>query len=275
MAFKKYSRKSFRKGTKRTYKRKSYAKKTPALKKIIRREIARNVENKTIQMFDFGRVLRQDNDGNFDSTNVFPLGPDPGSILINQGTGQGGRIGNRIRTKKLTLKGVFTPMPYDQFYNASPQPQQVKIVIFYDKTDANAMPAPATAADFFQNGNSARGFNGDITDMVMPVNADRYRVLLTKRFKLGWSQQPTGSSGSNPNMGQYSNNDYKMSCEFSLDLTKHYPKDVRFPDNSSLPTSRGLYCMVLVAPGDGAIAGGSISRCVNMQYCQDYHYEDA
>lgn len=272
MAFKKYSRKGSRKGKKRTYKRKSYAKKVTPMKKMIRREIARNVENKTIQVFNFQRTLEGPASSQFDSANVFPLGPDPASILVNQGTGQGGRIGNRIRTKKLTLKGVFTPAYYDAIYNSMPTPQQIKVFIFYDKTDPNALPQPQTAADFFQNGNSARGFANDVTDMVMPVNADRYRVLTTRTYKLGYAAY-TGSPGATQPAGYFSNNDFNLNCEFKIDLTKYYPKDVRFPDNSSLPTTRGLYCMVLAVPANGL--GGGSERPVIMQYVQDYHFEDA
>lgn len=273
MAFKKYSRKGSRKGKKRTYKRKSYAKKVTPMKKMIRREIARNVENKTVQMFDFSRQLRNQLDSEFDAKNVIALGPDPSSILISQGTGQGGRIGNRIRTKKLMFSGVLNPNPYDQFYNAYPQPTHVKMFFFYDKTDPNALPQPATANDFFQNGNSARGFQGDVSDCVMPVNADRYRVLTTRRFKLGCAQY--SGSGANANLGNFANNDFKLNCEFKIDLTKYYPKDVRFPDNSSLPTTRGLYCMIVFGTADGLVHGGDYSRAVTIQYVQDYHYEDA
>lgn len=245
--------------------------KRPAIKKMIRREIARNVENKTVQIFNFDRTLGDVTEPNFDSSNVFALGPDPASILINQGTGQGGRIGNRIRTKKLTLKGVFTPAFYHATYNTQPTPQQIKVFIFYDKTDPNALPQPATAADFFQNGNSARSFAGDVTDMVMPVNADRYRVLTSRTYKLGYSTF-TGTGSAQP-AGNFSNNDFKMNCNFSIDVTKYYPKDVRFPDNSALPTTRGLYCMVICSPANGL--GAAAQRPVTMQYVQDYRFEDA
>ncbi|UYD39120.1 MAG: capsid protein [Wigfec virus K19_555] len=272
MAFKKYSRKGSRKGKKRTYKRKSYAKKVSPMKKLIRKEISRNVENKTVQIFNFDRTLGDVTEPNFDSSNVFALGPDPSSILINQGTGQGGRIGNRIRTKKLTLKGVFTPTFYHATYNTQPTPQQIKIFIFYDKTDPNALPAPVNSADFFQNGNSARSFAGDVTDMMMPVNEDRYRVLTTRTYKLGYAAY-TGSPGAAQPAGYFSNNDFKLNCNFSIDLTKYYPKDVRFPDNSALPTTRGLYCMVVCSPANGL--GSAAQRPVTMQYVQDYHFEDA
>lgn len=274
MAF--YRKKSFRKysrkGPKRTYKRKSYAKKTPAIKRMIKKEIARNVEDKTIQMFDFQRVLRSTFAGDFDAVNIIPLGPDPSSILCNQGTGQGGRIGNRIKTKKLTLKGVLSPAYYDGVTNPGPTPMQVKMWIFYDRRDPNALPQVLNAGDFFQNGNSARSFNTDLTDMVMPVNTDRYRVFTTRTFKLGYAQF-TGGSGTNAPSGFYANNDFKLNATFNIDLTKYYPKDVRFEDNSALPTTRGLYCMWVVVPANSLPAENA--RPCFVQYCQDYRFEDA
>lgn len=268
---KKFSRKTSSKG-KKTYKRKSAPRRKSSIKKMIKREISRNVENKTQQAYVFERILRVPGALDFDTQNVIPLGPDPTSLLISQGVGQGQRIGNAIKTKRFMFKGSMNPQPYEASTNPQPVPTQVKMWIFYDKTLPTNVPTPAASGDFFQNGNTTRSFSTDLVDMWSPVNSDRYRILATKTFKLGYEAY-TGT-GSLPTFGNVSNNDFKLNCNFSFNLTKHYPKIVKFNDGSTQPTTRGLYCMWEFVSATGNPTGAGV-RAVNVQYMQDYHYEDA
>lgn len=273
-----YRRKTYRrKAPKKTSKRKSYAPKRKAmpLRKMIRREIARNVENKTVQkyVYSVGLVGPADS-GTFNTTNIIPLGPDPASLVINQGTGQGQRIGNQIKTKKLTIKGTIVPRQYDGTFNAPMLPYQVKVWIFYDRTDPTAVPAPLT--NFFQNGNTTKGFQNDLVDLWSPVNTDRYRVLATKDFKLGFAGYTGTGNGTGVTIANqyFSNNDFKLNCNFNFDLTKHYPQMVKFDDGSTTPTTRGLFMMWTMAYANGGnmILG---QTPVDLSYVQDYHFEDA
>lgn len=260
---------------KRTYKRKSYApkRKMTSIKKVIRREIARNVENKTQQYYNFQRNLEVPSTGAvFSTSNIFPVGVDPSSLVISQGAGQGQRVGNKIKTKKLMFKGTFNPLPYDSIRNAQPQPVQVKMWIFYDKNDVTAVPNPLGAGDFFQDGSGSRSFAGDLVDLWSPVNTDRYRILATKTFKLGYATY--NGQGALPDLGNVSNNDFNLNCNFSFDLTKHYPQMVTFVDTSATPSTRGLFCMVEYCFSQGGLTGSG-TRAVNMQYMIDYKYEDA
>lgn len=269
---KKFSRKSSRKGTKRTYKRKSYAKKAPALRKMIRKEISRVAENKTAQFYDFSAGLRTVSSSDFSAQNIFPLGPNSAfSPIINQGTAQSDRIGNRIKTKKLVVKGTLIPMPLNNTTNTAPQPLLIKIWIMYDKTNPTAQPDPKGAFDFFQLGGSSIGFANDTRDMWAPVNEDRYRILTTRTYKLGYSQY--GSVGSAGNSMYYNNNDFPFIQNFSIDCTKYYPKDVRFNDNNALPTTRGLFMLVECVAANGNLLP-SDQTVVNMQYLQTYDFED-
>ena len=123
--------------------------KRPAIKKMIRREISRNVEVKTAQSYVLDRTLGAVGNPDFITTsspvgNMIILGPDPGSMVINQGTGQGDRIGNKITLKRLVIKGTLVPLPYDAIYNGTIFPVQVKIWVFYDRQDPSAVPDPRT-----------------------------------------------------------------------------------------------------------------------------------
>lgn len=267
MAFKK---RTFSKN-KKTYKRKSYAKKarkvTP-LKRMIRREISRNIENKGQQAFNFNRSIYSSSNANFPD-NVIELGPS-NSLQIAQGTGRSNRIGNKIKTKKLVWKGDICMNPYDATTNTNPIPQMVKLVIFYDRVDPTALPAIST--NFFQNGNSNTGFNNDLVDMWRPFNTERYRILATKTFKVGFATNM--GTGTVPGFQGYTSNDYKMTNTFSFDLTKFYPKIVTFDENNVIPNSRGLFAAFYCAAGSGQTNSGNWIPC-SMQWMQDYVFEDA
>lgn len=269
-----YSRKSYA-SKKRTYKRKSYApkRKVTPLKKMIRREIARNIENKTTQSYNYNFPIRPATSASFQN-NVFELGPAGSGMTIAQGTGQGQRIGNTIKTKKLTWKGTIVALPWDTSTNPNPRPQQVKLFVFYDKTDPTAVPQPAT--NFFQDGNSSKGFQDDLADLWSPINTDRYRVLTTRTFKLGYSQY-AGTANTPANQGAqqaFSNNDFKLNCNFSVDLTKYYPQIVKFNDNNNIPTTRGLYALWITCAADGTVWTSTWITCA-AQWVQTYEFEDA
>lgn len=256
---------------KRAPKRKAYKRKgSKLLKKMIRREISRDVENKMVQSFNLGKDLDTPATASWELTNIIPLGPGTGGVLINQGVGQADRVGNTIRTKKLTFKGSLIANPYNATSFPTPLPVQVKMWIFYDKANPTTFPSPT--ADFFQNGSSSRGFLSDLVDFWAPVNLDRYRVLTTRTFKLGYSSYQ--GSGSAAALQFMANNDFKLNVNFSVDLTKYYPKVVKFNDNTSVPSSRNLYAMFEYASAAGGQFGSGI-KAVNLSYMQQYVYEDA
>jgi len=268
-------RRKFAKKRRSTFKRrvaKRRVAKRPALKRMIRREIARNVENKRAQYYNYDKRLYATGNVSFPTDNIFPVCVDPNAIVINQGVGQGQRVGNTIKTKKLVFKGTIVPFPYDATFNPQPLPMQGKMYIFYDKTEPTDVPNPQAAADFFQNGNTTKGFQNDLADMWSPVNTDRYRILAVRHFKVGY-QQYTGT-GSIPTQGNFANNDFKMNVNFNIDLTRHHPKIVKFNDTLTTPTTRGVYCMVQYVWANGG-AMPTTNYSIGMQYMLDYQYEDA
>lgn len=95
-------KKTFKKG-KKAFKK---PKRASSIKKMIKREISRNVENKTFTAYDLGKDIYPHGHPNW-AASIEPLAPDSQGIVIQQGVGQGERIGNKIKIKKLTLKGVL------------------------------------------------------------------------------------------------------------------------------------------------------------------------
>lgn len=266
MAFKK--RKVIRK---KTFKRRS-AKRPSGIKKMVRREIARNVEDKTQQTYNLGLNIRGPTHANFDDQ-VVQISPCATALTISQGTGQGSRVGNSIKIKRCMFKGTLVPIAYDATVNPTPTPLQVKMFLFYDKLAApNDAITPKASNDFFQNGNSSTGFHNDLVDMWSPVNADRYKVFYTKIFKLGYAEY----AGTGVNVAQqgFANNDFKFNQNFNIDITKYMVKHLKYKDNSSDPSTRSLYCMWLPSYATGATIGSTIN-CAGVQYMLDIKYEDA
>jgi len=257
-----------RSGGRGTVRRKSFAPKKRGIRKIVRREMSRQAETKSIQAFNFEKVLYPSTAVNFPN-NVIELGPGS-TMQIVQGTGNGNRIGNRIITKSLTFKGTIVPLPYHATTNPTPFAQQVKMIIFYDRTEPTTLPAPAV--NLFQNGNANAGFNNDLVDMWRPFNIDRYRILASKTFKLGFAAY-TGT-GAQPGQQGLTNNDFKMNCDFRFNLTKYYVKRVKFDENGIYPQTRQLYCMFYMAASSGGQNSPAWEPCA-VQYMQDYRYQDA
>lgn len=236
----------FRKITKRrTYKRKVARKPKFSIRKYVQREIARNVENKTVQTVNLNRALYSTPSTQFVTENTFQVSPNAVTMPINQGTAQGDRIGNVIKTKKLTFKGTIVPLGTSET-NPNPKPLQIRMIIFYDKESPNSVPN--VSSDLYQLGGSESGPRNDLVDMWAPFNTDRYTVLAQKTMKLGFAQYDPALAAA---AGFWSNNDFKMNQNFSFDLTKHYLKMVKFNDNNANPTTRGLFCTIILTWANG------------------------
>lgn len=248
---------------------------TSSMKREVARQIARNVENKTVQSYIYSRQLFGPacSSSDFIANNMIALGPSAVGLVITQSAGQGGRVGNTIKTKSLQFTGTFVANAYNVSTNPAPRPVQVKMWILYDKSAPTTLPNPPTSADFFQNGAISKGFNDDLTDLWSPINKDRWRVLTTRSYKLGNSSYISNGSGYVPNQ-YFANNDFSLNANFRVNLTKFYPKMVKFNDSTTVPTTRGLYCMFTVHAADGGTIGG-IDQQVNVQWMQSYVYEDA
>lgn len=241
------------------------------IKKVIRQVLARQVETKHRQTTLLNNPTYFPAQGAlYDSTNTVQVGPGATTLDVLQGTADGTRIGNRIRMKKLDINMVFQPQPYDASVNPNPEPVNVKLVLFYERALPTSFPNPRL--DFFAFNSTSDAIRGESSDMVAPFNTDTYNILATKTFKLGYSAYTGGSSDPVPQY--YNNNDYKMNQIVKWDLTKHYPKVVRYNDNNADPLNRSLYMQVMVSPATGAVGLAGVVP-VTYQYWQTMAYTDA
>lgn len=238
---------------------KSSKKKKLAKKTVVSKKDVTNIVKKTINRAAEKKQTDYEPGVNsmFNATNasytIHPLTPYTGQMVIAQGTGQGQRIGNKIRVNKALLRLVMYPRTYNATTNNAPIPQNIIVFIFGMKpnldtfSDANSI----ILNSFFQNGNGSYGITSSILDQVSQVNSDQVTLFYKKSYKLGVAAY-TGS-GNQAAQQFYNNNDYKYSIVKTLDITKHYPKILAYNDTDTVATSRGVYMAVVPYNADGSI----------------------
>jgi len=259
--------------------KKAYAKKkvkVMPIRALVRQEIARNVENKTTGVYNGAGLYDSSTSSLFLTRNVVPMGFAPTAFNLTQGTGQGARIGNKVKIKKMTYKSTFYPSPYDAVSNLNPCPLQVRL-LFVSQKDQPA-EVPGYLGDLFQFAGTTSGPVGNLTDMWAPINLDRFSVYGDKVFKLGPSQNGDPTAAFYPTLsspiGLNVNNDFKLNVNVAMDLKKMFPETVTFNDNSAAATSRMVSMIVLLARADCFTTSGS-QTLVKSQYICDVQYEDA
>jgi len=265
---------SYRRATKITALRKSAV--MQATKQEINRQLSVRIEKKCAQLYEPGITLQSTAAATWDANNVRNVGfGATEGFNITQGVGQGQRVGNRLRIKKMTMKGVLVPMPYDIGTNPTPRPQQIRMVFFYNKATPTSKPIPK--ANFLQLGNTQNSLQNDLMDMVAPFNTDNYAILGTRSFKLGLSQFWGDGGSTAPGdavAGYYSNNDFKYNINFSVDLAKMLPTTCVYNDTNAAPNTRSIFVAWILCRADGS-ANLSAVQPVSVQYVIDLQYEDA
>ena len=248
------------------YKRRSTRVNT-AVKRYVNKTIHKNIENKIVEKQALGATVT---DYAFaPSLLVDSLIP---YSLISQGTGQGDRIGNQIRTRKLLFKYVLTPNKYDATVNPGPIPQDVIIMFGKVKNSRPQQPISTDFAKLYQLGDSVVAPNSTLLDLVRDVNKDWFTVYKICKHKIGY-QAVNYSGASLPNEG-FANNDYKFNVIRTLDLTKYCPKNIKFNDTTSQPTNDGFWMWAMCVNADGT-ANVTNSVPALMTYVISYSYEDA
>jgi len=245
---------------------------TPAVKQYVKKQIDANIEDSSFQYLNTGANIYPSNAGASFNNSAIPLSPYSTFIQIGQGTGGGTRDKNEIKIKKAVLTGIIHPTAYDATLNNSPAPVEVIMWLLYDKTNPTQVPIMGTN-DFLQNGPSSLKLQNTLTDLIYPVNEDRWCIKAKRTFKLGFSAYENVTGGNAP--AQYfSNNDFKFNCKFKIDYTKHLVKHVKFNDTINTPSTRGLFWVITYVDALGRVIAAN-QIMAQMEYVIDIKYEDA
>lgn len=240
-----------------------------AVKRYVKSTISRDIENKRAISDNSFAV------GTIANSNILyarPLTPAIGFMSISQGVGQGDRIGNMIKTKKVMLRYVLYPIPYDITVNPNPAPIEFQMIFGYVKTTPTTTPSVANVQQMYQLGNSATAPNGDLGDLINPFNTDVWVIKKVIKHKIGYAVAE--GSGGRPNSQYFANNDFKLNVVRSLDITSIYPSKFTFQDTVNTPTNAGLFLMCQAINADGTTSAALNTKAF-IEYAVDFTYEDA
>lgn len=194
---------------------------------------------------------------------------------IAQGTGEGNRIGNVIKARKLKFSFVLTPN-----LNAITSPLNVRMWILTFKFDPNNSLAVdvwgsmqnwnATGGlnrSFFDDGNTTSGMSGDLSDLLKPVNTDAWIVHKCKTFKLGHSGSPmTGTPAIS------GNNDYKLNIRKTIDLLPYIPKRITYNDANTNSLNKKVFIVFQCIQADGS-TNNITTQAAAIWYNYHFKYE--
>lgn len=202
------------------------------VKKYVKSELSRRVENK---------ISEPDNSPDWVWTTYNTGSNTQPSMLylhqalsnIAQGTGQGDRIGNRIRLKSFPIRMLLsTPLN-----NGQPCAMVCRLIIAKMRKDID----PPTAAYFnklLQDGNTSIPPANDLASVYAPVNTELWTIKKDKRFIL---QSPPSVY---PSDLPVSKNVYK---QITIDIAKYLPKYITYNDNALAPSNCSLFAFLIAS----------------------------
>lgn len=243
------------------YSRKSIVKRRPRTKatskivSIVKNTLARNVEQKMNVMPLVG---------NISSSIAIPgqglmaspwstAGFQPGIFKANVfngmalGTGvhQDQRIGNSVKTKSLTFRGVVGSLPYSAT-NTGQLPFEVHLLWFKRKKyDVAAVVPPSDLKHYATN--SLMGVEPTLMSSVLPWNKDAYLIKAHRVFRLRPLRIGVTSNSINPQ-----NSDAPQFHRFHVNIP--IKENLIFEDQSIIPSNEWLSFAAYVINSDGTVA---------------------
>lgn len=243
---------------------KQYIKKAVAQSEEVK--VANYISSSALQGFNLGVAATS-----WYNNCVLPLCPYGGFMNIQQGSGQGDRIGNKIRTKKCVLEYVISPKVYDATTNSNSQPYWVKMWVVTPKDDPTALPTIGSFSGFFQSGDTTSYPGGAVADLLYEVNDDLFKLHTYRTHKIGAAVQ--GGTGGPITWQYFSNNDFSITAKGKIDVTKYLPKEFQFNDNAPYPNNSLAYLVMECVPISGFTNGNLIPLLFT--YSLKYEFTDA
>lgn len=249
--------------------RKSSKTVSTSVKRYVKKQIHKNIENKMINT-QVGK-----NVGSYLSNNdlqVQPVCPFTSLFTLSQGVLSNNRIGNQVRTTRVTLNYVLRPRGYSANNNTLPQPSIVQLFLGRYRQASGALPTSFEIGTLFQSGNSSFGPTSTLDDLCVDINKDAWDIKKVWQHKIG-NAFGTGT-GSQPDRQFYSNNDYKLNVVKRMDITKYCPKLMRFNDSTVSVQGPNLFFFYHAIATDGGVFPAG-QYPVYIHYWLTYEFEDA
>lgn len=229
-----------------------------AVKQYVKRALAKEIENKEVYVY-------ANNQGISAAPFLTPLSIKL-SPTISQGLGKSQRTGDEVLIKNGLIKGYVNLLPHSAGTNPLVAPAYVKIWLVSSKeTNSGLIAETEIATTFFDVNNANVGFQGNMLDMLLRPNKERWQVHATKVVKLGLANMPSSATGLSDN-GSFS-------APYQFSFGKHLRK-LKFEDSGTTPTNKNLWLVFSCAYADGS-SGGSTSEFAETHYVISWNYTDA
>jgi len=242
MVFRKKSIKAKRPVRRRVYRKKPVVSK--AIKTYVKRTISSNIENK--YFVDYGTnqsITTQSGGGTPIHRQLLPS--------LVQGLGAGQRLGNEVMVKSAYIRGHVNILPYNATTNPGSVPVYLLMLLVKNKKANIAMGSSNAGHDLFELGNSAIGLQGNMLDMILPINSQNWQQLARKKVKLGCSSL---SSNATSIQGYFDNSSFSVPFQFNYGK---YLKKLQYEDSGSgftqttpVNTNLSLIFQTVYANGD-------------------------
>lgn len=228
MPYKKMSRRPRRKIARRRV-RKARVSKT--VKRYVKRAISSQAENKyTIARYTNQPIVTA---VNTTMTNITLLNP------LQAGSSRHSRVGNSVRLKRGYVKGFVNLLP--QGVN-NPEGTCIGVKIWMlassQYNEIGLLSGSSMASAFYRSDTTPSGPQGNILDLVLPVETENFKVYGSKTIYLG----TTGATSTFPSTSVTAYDNSRFSVPFSFSFSKYY-KLLKFNDtsSSSIPTNRNCW----------------------------------
>lgn len=250
MKRKQYKRKSRRGGP--GYYKKKYPKKasTKRIQAVVKRELGKEIETKCAPLYTLA-----------DQLNVYGAGLNPGLGLgwvsanlippISSGTGDGQRVGNKVRVKGLYFNYTIRANAVMATNNFTGSPFMCRVII-YKQRYATDDSSPLQMLD---SGNSAQNFGSTPDDYIKPYNKKMFQIFYSKQYLM----QPIRTEITTPISTENVANGTVTFASRRVRVKIPY-KTLLYADTTTLPTNAGLYAAVVVCNADGIVVNSTSTR---------------
>lgn len=262
---KKNYRRSFLKGRTTKYAGGGKIKRIASL--TARREIKKMAEKKVVQDYQAAQTINTC----VGTTNLFfrDMMPTVAGTGMSQGTGSAQRIGNKIRVVFGSLKCYVSLKSWviDTNPQVSDGPILLKFwLVSFRQKNAVGGAVAADFNDFFQLNNAAVEFQGDVLDMELPVNQDKFKVHATRRLYLC-------ANSANPGNAELFNGgtwgkSFRMSLKPATGVCMYNDQE-----DASAIFNKNLWLVGTAVSGDQN-GGLSTYQPARITYAKDYKYID-
>lgn len=222
----------------------------------VKRIVGKQTENKVATFYSNVTAFNQQVNSSGDCLRLIPQ--------ISNGTGQGTRIGNEIKAKRLHIRGVLT-MTLGQTASANLR-FGVRMMIFRCKRFSDWQQTQTDFASSYTRllEGSVNGLNGDLSNWNAPPNRDYFSIVKDKRYVFTMGQGATTNEVFNA-VKHYS---------FTIPYSK---KTLKYDENySTTDPVNYAYVMVLgYTKLDGSLPDLAATTYLTNQYVTTLTYEDA